>query len=380
MSNKTVVIIGGGIVGSSIGFHLSNLNNTVIILDKGPFQDSCSSHSFAWVNAGSKSPIGYHKLCRSSVENWPAFAKKLNTEVGLNLNGTLKWENTAAGAEFAKKRVEELQSWGYHVEIVDEQFINEKEPTLKLKDLTFAQFTKNEGHVEPKRVIDACQFKIKENGGQIINNCEVTGFITDTKTNHITAINTTSGDIVCDSVVIAAGTGTEQLSAMLNINIPLLQSPGVVAWTDPQPKAVDGLIMSPAISGGKYPGNDDKSEVHIRQRVDGSYQLVNERRGDFNEQIEDSQEKAEQLLQHLAEYFPQLEKAKAIAEPVGYRPMPEDRFPVVGFDDTWSNVYISVTHSGVTLAPIIGELASIEINYNVKTNELENYRPSRFKQ
>ncbi len=229
-------------------------------------------------------------------------------------------------------------------------------------------------------MIFACQFKIKENGGQIINNCEVTGFITNTKTNNITAINTTSGDIVCDSVVIAAGTGTEQLSAMLNINIPLLQSPGVVAWTDPQPKAVDGLIMSPAISGGKYPGNDDKSEVHIRQRVDGSYQLVNERRGDFNEQIEDSQEKAEQLLQHLAEYFPQLEKAKAIAEPVGYRPMPEDRFPVVGFDDTWSNVYISVTHSGVTLAPIIGELASIEINYNVKTNELENYRPSRFKQ
>ena len=60
MENKTVVIIGGGIIGSAIGFQLSSLGNKVVIVDKGPFQESCSAHSFAWVNASSKSPIGYH--------------------------------------------------------------------------------------------------------------------------------------------------------------------------------------------------------------------------------------------------------------------------------------------------------------------------------
>ena len=111
MSNKTIAIIGGGIIGSSIGFHLSALGNKVIVIDKGPFQQSCSSHSFAWVNASSKSPIGYHTLCRSSVDKWPAFAAKLGTEVGLDLNGTIKWENSEEGADSARERVEILHSW-----------------------------------------------------------------------------------------------------------------------------------------------------------------------------------------------------------------------------------------------------------------------------
>tara|TARA_B100000676_G_scaffold119997_1_gene119589 strand:- start:6723 stop:7871 length:1149 start_codon:yes stop_codon:yes gene_type:complete len=381
MENKTVVIIGGGIIGSAIGFQLSSLGNKVVIVDKGPFQESCSAHSFAWVNASSKSPIGYHSLCRTSVNKWPRFAKQLGTEVGLNLNGTIKWENSEEGADLARQRVETLQSWNYPVQIVDEDFIKAKDPSINIKNMTFGQYIPNEGHVEPKRVIDACQFKIKENGGEIINSCAVTGFQKDAGSQRITGVISSTGTISCDTVVIAAGTGTQQLADLLDIYIPLLESPGVVAWTDPQPKTLHGIIMSPAINDGTYPGNDEQSEVHIRQRVDGSYQMVNERGGigNHHEQNDDSQEKAENLLLHLTEYFPQLKTATAIAEPVGYRPMPEDKFPVLGYDESWGNVYISVMHSGVTLAALVGEYVATEINYDVQIPELEEYRPARFK-
>tara|TARA_A100001037_G_C15152861_1_gene640760 strand:+ start:9673 stop:10821 length:1149 start_codon:yes stop_codon:yes gene_type:complete len=381
MNNRTVVIIGGGIIGSAIGFHLSLLNNKIIIIDKGPFQESCSAHSFAWINASSKSPIGYHTLCRSSVNKWPSFAKQLGTEIGLNLNGTIKWENNAKGAAAARERVETLKSWDYPIEIVDEEFIRTKDPSIKIKNMTFGQYIPNEGHVEPKRVIDACQYKIKENGGHVINDTAVTGFETDPDTNQITSVITAAETISCDTVVIAAGTGTQHLAGLLGIHIPLLESPGVVAWTDPQPKNLNGIIMSPAINDGTYPDNDEHSEVHIRQRVDGSYQMVNERGGigNHHEQNDDSQEKADILLKHLTEYFPQLKSATAIAEPVGYRPMPEDKFPVLGFDKKCNNVYISVMHSGVTLAALVGEYVATEINYQVEIPELKDYRPSRFK-
>ena len=129
--------------------------------------------------------------------------------------------------------------------------------------------------------------------------------------------------------------------------------------------------MAPSVS-------DSNGEVHIRQLVDGSFQIVNEVRDHANVQRDDSQETADGVLKHLTEYFPQLKDAKAIREPTGYRPMPQDRLPIMGFDAKWTNLYTSVTHSGVTLAPLIGELVSMEINYGVRTSQLANYRPERF--
>ena len=372
MTGKSVAIIGGGILGSSIGYHLAALGNRVTIVDKGPFQESCSSHSFAWINASSKGPpVDYHNLNRISVEMWPRFAEKLGNDVGLNLEGVLHWENTEEGAIAGKARVDILQSWGYPIEVVDAEFISKHEPTVKLGQVTFGQYARIEGHVEPKRVIDACQSRIQMMDGKVINNCEVKGFGTDLNRSIITSVKTSDDEIICDTVLLAAGTHTERLAAMLDVYVPLQESPGVVAWTNPQPQTIKGVVMAPSVS-------DSNGEVHIRQLVDGSFQIVNEVRDHANVQRDDSQETADGVLKHLTEYFPQLKDAKAIREPTGYRPMPQDRLPIMGFDSKWRNLYTSVTHSGVTLAPLLGELVSMEINYGVRTSQLANYRPERF--
>ena len=59
--------------------------------------------------------------------------------------------------------------------------------------------------------------------------------------------------------------------------------------------------------------------------------------------------------------------------------MPDVKFPVLVYDESWGNVYISVMHSGVTLAALVGEYVATEINYDVQIPELEEYRPARFK-
>ena len=63
---------------------------------------------------------------------------------------------------------------------------------------------------------------------------------------------------------------------------------------------------------------------------------------------------------------------------IGYRPMPADGLPIVGFSDQLPNMYIAVTHSGVTLSPILGTYASMEILDEQKVDYLENYRLERF--
>ena len=372
MDSKKVVVIGGGIVGSSIAYKLSELGHMAVVIDRGPFQESCSSHSFAWINASSKGPpIDYHNLNRMSLEMWPRFAAGLAADVGLNLNGVIHWENTEEGALAARARVELLQSWGYPIQIVGPEFIKEKEPTVLSGTVTFGQYAPIEGHVEPKRVIDACQAKIISNDGEILHSCEVMGFIEDSVSSRVISVQTSKESIDCDVVVLAAGTDTERLAGLLGVHIPLQESPGVVAWTDPQPHSINGVVMAPSAE------NPD-GEVHIRQLRDGTFQIVNEVRQHANVQEDDSFEAANSVLLQLTEYFPQLTDATVIPEPTGYRPMPQDRHPIIGFDSKWANLYTTVTHSGVTLAPLISELVSMEINTGVRAAQLNNYRPERF--
>ena len=61
------VVIGAGIVGASIGYHLAARGADVTLIDKNKPGSGASSHSFAWINAGPKSPFEYHDLNRRSL-------------------------------------------------------------------------------------------------------------------------------------------------------------------------------------------------------------------------------------------------------------------------------------------------------------------------
>ena len=93
---------------------------------------------------------------------------------------------------------------------------------------------------------------------------------------------------------------------------------------------------------------------------------------------DDSQSHADELLARAAEYVPALKGASAVPVPVGYRPMPLDGFPVVGFSSKAPSVYLALTHSGVTLAPLIAQPATMEIVDGARVDLLGDYRPSRF--
>jgi len=75
---------------------------------------------------------------------------------------------------------------------------------------------------------------------------------------------------------------------------------------------------------------------------------------------------------------PALAAAQAIPVPVGYRPMPRDGFPVLGYPEPVPNLYLALMHSGVTLAPLVGELAAMEIVDGAWVQLLDAYRPERF--
>ena len=84
-------------------------------------------------------------------------------------------------------------------------------------------------------------------------------------------------------------------------------------------------------------------------------------------------------MSRASHYLPALAGARAISTPVGYRPMPIDELPVIGFCEAAPNLYIALMHSGVTLAPLVGELAALEIVDDARVEMLAPYRPERFR-
>lgn len=373
---RHVVIIGAGILGASIAWRISVRGFPVTLIDKSAPGSGASSHSFAWINASSKQPIGYHNLNRRSLEMWSRFASELSDDgdgkgVGLRWGGKVSWVTEPAAAKRLISEVRRLQSWGYPIRLISAAELSELEPALAVGPVAAAEYSENEGQVEPQLVIDACLHRLTERNATVCRNTEVTAFSLD-REGQVVAVETTSGRIACDTVVLAAGTDTTDLAAKIGVTVPQVKSPGVVIRTTPMQPLLQNLsvVYAPPITAGG-------PEVHIRQCADGRMML-----GEGDQESlakDDSQFHADDMLERACPFLPDLAAAKAIPVPVGWRPMPQDGYPVVGFSTEAPNLYIALTHSGVTLAPVLSQLVALEICEGEPVDAvLGPYRPQRF--
>ncbi len=373
---RNVAVIGAGIMGAAIAWRLARRGVSVVLIDKGQPGHGASSHSFAWINAGAKEPIGYHNLNRRSLEMWPRFAVGIGDggdpdSVGLRWGGKVSWESDPVAAEALVARVRQLQSWGYPTRLIDEDELKRLEPALDVGPVAAAEYSPNEGQVEPQLVVDACLHRLREMGREIYVETEVLGF-EQGNDGRIHTLLTTAGSLEVDAVVIAAGTETTRLAALAGVNAPQAESPGVVMRTNPLPPLLHNVpvVYAP-------PLGDGRREIHLRQCADGRL-MIGE--GDQESLAEDdSQAHADDLLTRARRYLPGLDGAHAVPVPVGWRPMPLDGYPVMGFASEAPNLYVAFTHSGVTLAPALSQLAAQEICDETPADAvLGPYRPQRF--
>ena len=364
-----VTVVGAGIVGAAIAYSLAKRGAAVTVIDKGRPGGGATSHSFAWINATAKHPVSYHNFNRRSLGMWDRFAKGLGTDVGLRWGGQIEWVATAEGAADLESRAAQLQAWGYPCQMLDADQMARIEPGLTPGKVTAAIYCELDGIVEPTVAAEACIRAAAKNGTLVSMETEVTSLRVNSNSATVVARD---AEIAADVVVLAGGVDNTQLAAMAGITIPQQHSPGVVIRTSPitQPLFSSvSVVYAPPLEPGR-------PEIHLRQCLDGSAMI-----GEGSQESlarNDTQPHANELLARAAEYVPGLKGASAIPVPVGYRPMPLDGFPVVGFSPKAPNVYLALTHSGVTLAPMMAQMATMEIMDGANVDLLGDYRPSRF--
>ena len=367
----SVIVVGAGIVGASIAYHLSRRKDlAVTVLERDEPCAGASGHSFAWLNSFGKDPVSYHHFNRRSMDIWDRFARRLGMDLDLHWGGELRWEWAPERVEALRQRIKQLQIWGYPTRIISSDELRELEPGLSPGPVEIASFSEIDGRVDPLKVIEACLQRACEAGAAVHTHTPVNKLCLD-KEGRIEAVNTRSREIGCDVVVLANGTAVTELAATAGVHIPQQHSPGVVIRTDPQPPILQNVSVLHL-----PPIDENRHEIHLRQSADGTFAIGQGSQESVDQ--DDSQEHADSLLSRAVHYLPTLAGARAIPTPVGYRPMPIDGLPVIGFCEAAPNLYIALMHSGVTLAPLVGELATVEIVDGAHVEMLAPYRPERF--
>jgi glycine/D-amino acid oxidase-like deaminating enzyme len=360
--NAPVVVVGAGVLGCSIAVHLVDRGVRPVLVDPDRPGQGASAGSFASISALGKDPAPWFQLAVAGVSGWTRFADRLSTEVGLRRAGEVRWaadpeEGRRLAALLARSRER-----GYPVRGVGRAELAELLPGARIGPVAAASFAPNDGQVEPRLVLDACRAVLEEAG---------VPFLAGRARVHLDddGVRVEAGDEVLypRTTVLAAGAEAVQVAAAVGLEVPTVASPGMLVQTRPLAPLTDRVVYLPAGPG---------PAVHLRQRADGSV-LVGEGTQE-TPATNPGLHHARALLAQAARFFPVLAGAGVDRWWLAYRAMPADRLPIVGPLPWLDPLYLAVSHSGVTVAPVLGRLVAKEVADGTDDGLLAPFRPGRF--
>ncbi len=365
-----VCVIGAGAIGGSVAFHLLRHDVRVTVVDAARPGLAASRASYGWINARDRETRSYHRLNRLALESWRRFEAELGADVGLTWGGELRWAATEEGGAELRRRVAELQSWGDPVRSLAAERVRELEPGFRFGPVHAASYTDADAHVDLTRVAEACVDRVRAAGGAAFLNEPVTGLESGAD-GRVRAVRTAARWIACDAVVVAAGAATGRVAALANVDVPDANSHGATVVTGPLNESLFRTICA-----FHSPRDRDGLLLNLRQFPDGRVQIHG---GTHAGSIGDRSEgDARSLIEEAAGWLPALAGAEVDEVRTAVRPVPADGLPVVGFAERAPNLYLAFTHSGATLAPLLGAWAATEIATGVRVDDLTPYRPERF--
>ncbi|ESY66666.1 MULTISPECIES: FAD-binding oxidoreductase [Mesorhizobium] len=354
---KQVIVIGAGIIGASIAWHLTRAGARVTVIAADSAAGGVATpNSFAWINATWGNPEPYFRLRTRAMAEWSRLARDLP---GLPLSwcGGLCWDLSATDME---TYTAQHSTWGYGIERVDRAGAARIEPNLiELPDV--ALHVAEEGVVEPVAATKALLADAERRGARIISST-VTALVQTG--GRISGVDTSHGLLATDEVVIAAGVGSADIAATAGINLPLETPPGLIVHSRPHEKLLNGLVLA--------------ERLHMRQTAEGRIIAGSDFSG--ADPGMDAQVTASELFAVLKASLRGGDGLTLDFHTVGYRPTPIDGFPIIGRAEGMDGVYVSVMHSGITLAPAVGLFAAREILDGERDSLLAPYGLARFAQ
>lgn len=333
----------------------------VCIVDQAEPTSGTTSASFAWLNANNKTPREYFELNRAGMEEHRRLDDELPGASWLRPVGNLIW---STDPEDLARRIKRLRGWGYAAERLTARRVNEDlEPGVVFPGPdTPVAFFPEESWVDAPGLTRALVEAARRNGAETRFGVAVESVALDDR--RVSGVRLAGGErVAADAVVNAAGAGADRVAATVGRKLPLDSKRGLLARVAVNGEPLRRLLHTP----------------RVNLRPDGPGRMVLHS-GTVDEKLgtEPVGTLREDLLARAREVLPALQRAEALEDIVGIRPVPADGLSCVGAVPGLDGYYEAVTHSGVTLGPLVGRLLAREIREGEVDPLLAPFRPGRF--
>lgn len=262
-SKAEIVIIGGGVVGASIAYHLTARGaKDVLVLEREAVTGLGSTgKATGGVRAQFETDINI-KLSLYSLDLFGKFNALTGGDCGYDPRGYLFVATDAAQLEFLKTSGRRQRELGYDgVRMVDKDAIREMVGGLNCEDIVGGSFGPRDGFIDPIGVLNGFLGKALENGAELETGVEALSL--ETARGRVAGVKTNKGDIACEKVVLCAGAWAKKLAASAGIELPVEPLKRQIVWARSETELAADLPMVIDLSNGFHfrPAKNSRNEV-----------------------------------------------------------------------------------------------------------------------
>ncbi len=368
-SAPKVVIIGAGIIGTTLAHDFASRGARVTVLDKHEVAQGATAGSFAWItnqtkfrnadSLGEESARLYFNLHRLSHLRWRYLQDVID-------DLPIRWTGCFQSAEPGSNEAAELAAefdrrlrWGSPTYRVSAERAREIEPAFEPGAESFIFYTPDEGMMSPVQLTSKMLDAAIARGAYYSSHDAYEGI---RKTSSGYEITSTSGKREADLLIFAGGIANPDLVEGTRLTAPLTHSTGSIVHLAPLPRLFDSVILG--------------AHVHAIQRMDGRVVVAKHFSG--SPVGDPSTPDPEELVRIAARVLPGLKDAVVERVTETRRVIPADGLPVVSRCASLPGVLSITTNAGISLAAGLSQLITTELLDNVSVALLDPYRSDRF--
>ena len=232
--SASVVIIGGGVMGTSAAFHLAEAGVDVVLVERAQLGSGSTSRAAGGVRAQFSDALNI-QIAQRSLEAFDRFATRPGWEIDLKRSGYLFVLSREADVAEFQANVALQNAYGVPSRMLSADEARALCPLLAGDDILAASFSAQDGHATPEAVVQGYAFAARALGAQLRTGCEAMGIAT--AGDEITSVHTSHGPIATNVVICAAGAWSRACGEMVGEALPVTPLRRQILFTE----AIDGL-------------------------------------------------------------------------------------------------------------------------------------------
>jgi sarcosine oxidase subunit beta len=341
-----VVIIGGGVVGCSLAFHLAKYgHDAVTVVEAGLLGEGTTAKATGGIRQQFSSRLNAD-LCREAVEYFADFEERVGEPFAFRQHGYLFLLGTTTQREQFERDVAMQQSLNIDVRLISNDDINDLVPGIRTQNLHGAAYTPEDGSGSPVDATAAFARQARKRGATVLQKTRVTE-VERSASGAVTAVRTADGGRLEATVVVnATGPAAAPVGRLVGLELPVEPHPRQAFAIAPMPHLHPTMPLTVDLASGAY----------VHPETHGGIVGGNDRDVPASDEAKVRWNLSEGVITSLIERIPWMEHAQITSGWCGLREMTPDDHAIVGPCEVegWWNL-VGFSGHGFMQAPVVGD-------------------------